>query len=278
MTRSSESLRIVSFFIHISEILLTFSTVSKEAALREPKITTPNLGEIDGEHDEDSEVRSARHNLEVKVNGNEDISFSSFPLSMKPLCVMTKWRHSKTSDGRLAVFVVLPTGTIDRTDGVKAEFVSAEKLQLSFSWSPALLDANGLMQAIFSYSEELRDGQRPLMAPGLRDYADPLHADSSKEVASTCIVQLPFPVKSNFEEDLIKFDRSDTTTIYVLRFQGFENKFATTKKKLVVRNIKLNNENHPVSIVMVEKTAVSNFIKIMKTVVYLLNHGTQHYP
>ena len=29
--------------------------------------------------------------------------------------------------------------------------------------------------------------------------------------------------------------------------------------------------------IMVEKTAISNFMKIMKTVVYLLNHGTQHY-
>ena len=35
----------------------------------------------------------------------------------------------------------------------------------------------------------------------------------------------------------------------MLRFQAFENKFATTKKKLVVHSIKLKNQNHPVSIV-----------------------------
>ena len=131
------------------------------------------MGENDGEHDDDSEVRSARHNSEGNVNGNEDISFSSAPLSMKPLYAMSKWRHPKRRDGRLAVFVVLPTGTIDRTDGVKAELVTAEKLQLSFSWPPALLGANGLMQAILSFSEELRDEQGPLMVQGLRDYTDP---------------------------------------------------------------------------------------------------------
>ena len=159
---------------------------------------------------------------------------------------MAQWTHPQTRDGRLAVFIVLPTGTIDRDDGIKVELATSDKLQLSFSWSPALLDADSIMRAILSFTEEIRDGQGPFMAQGLRDYTDPLHSQVGEEVVPTCTLQLPFPVKPDFHEDVIKFDGSDTTNIYVLRFQGFEQRFATSKKRFTVRNIKLYDGDKPI--------------------------------
>ena len=35
----------------------------------------------------------------------------------------------------------------------------------------------------------------------------------------------------------MKFDGSDSSTIYVMRFQAFAQRFATLKKRLVIRNI-----------------------------------------
>ena len=194
----------------------------------------------DGDDDRESIIKEPCNITGDSKGGNEDISFSSSPLSMKPMYAMTQWRHPQTRDGRLALFIVLPTGCIGREDAVKAELSTPDSSQLSFSWPPALLDADVIMRAILSFAEELRDGQGPLMVQGLRDYTDPLHAEAGEDVVPTCVIPLPFPVKPNFEEDLIKFDGSDTTTMYVLHFQAFERRFVTLKKRLTVRNIHFN--------------------------------------
>ena len=97
------------------------------------------------------------------------------------------------------------------------------------------------MNAMVSFCEDLKDGQGPLLAQGLRDYTDPLHSEVSEDVVSTCIIPLPFPVKPDFVEDVIKFSGKDSTIIYVIQFHAFEQQFANTKKKLVVQNINLDN-------------------------------------
>ena len=60
------------------------------------------------------------------------------------------------------------------------------------------------------------------MARKLRDNTYLLHSQAGEEVVSICMIPLPFPVKPDFQEDVINFDGSDATTIYVLRFQAFE--------------------------------------------------------
>ena len=61
----------------------------------------------------------------------------------------------------------------------------------------------------------------------LRDFIDPLHYEVSEEVVPTCTIPLPLSVKLDFMEDVIKFKGSDTTTIYVKRFDAIERRFAT---------------------------------------------------
>ena len=152
---------------------------------------------------------------------------------------MAKWRHPRTRDGRLTVFIVLPTGAIDTDDGIKTELMTSEQLQLSISWPPALLNAEGIMNALLSFSEDLCDGQGLLLAQGIRDFTDPLDSEVGEDVVSTCTIPLPFPVKPDYDEDVTKFN-GDSTTTYVLRFHAFEQRFASTKKKIMVRNIDLN--------------------------------------
>ena len=63
----------------------------------------------------------------------EAISLFTSRLTVKPMDAMAQWRHPRTSDGRLAVFIVLATVTIDTEDGIKAKRVTSNQLQLSFS-------------------------------------------------------------------------------------------------------------------------------------------------
>ena len=127
----------------------------------------------DGDEDMESFIRGSKSNNDGSKDDFADNSFSSSPPSMKPMYAMAQWRYPRTRDGRLAVFIVLPTGTIDRDDGIKLELATSNNLQLSFSWPPALLDAYSIMRAILSFTEELRDGQGPLMAQGMCDYTEP---------------------------------------------------------------------------------------------------------
>lgn len=54
-------------------------------------------------------------------------------------------------------------------------------------------------------------------------------------------------MEPNFAADFIKFGGSDTTRIYALRFQAFEQSFATIKKILTVLTTKIHDEDHTLS-------------------------------
>ena len=105
------------------------------------------------------------------------------------------------------LFIVLPTGAIDTDDGIKTELITSELLQLSISWPPALLDAEWIMTALLSFSEDLCDVQGPLLAQGIRSFTDPLHSEVGEDVTSTCTIPLPFPVEADYDEDVIKFKK-----------------------------------------------------------------------
>ncbi len=67
-----------------------------------------------------------------------------------------------------------------------------------------LPDADGSMNAILSFCDQLRDDQGPLMAQGMSDDTDPLHLEAGEDAVSPYVVHLPFSVKPDFEEGVIK--------------------------------------------------------------------------
>ncbi len=171
---------------------------------------------------------------------NELDNFMS-PLIVKPLYTLAQWRHPKTRGGRLALFIVLPTGCLDRENGIHAELENAERLTVTFCWPSILLQAEEIMKAVCSFCSDINDGQGPLLAQGLRDFTDPLQTQEGQDIYSKCVINLPFPVKPDFTEDVLKFDSKDSTTLYMLRFEAFEQNFSVPKKRLIIRTIKPGN-------------------------------------
>ena len=152
--------------------------------------------------------------------------------------VMAKWKHKRTRDGRLAIFIVLPTASLDQEDGIRAGLETAEQLAVTFSWPSILFGAEKIMGAVCSFCTDLNDGQGPILAQGLRDSTDPLRSKEGQDVYSKCIITLTHPVKPNVSEDGLKFDGNDSSTLYMLRFEAFEQKFSMGKKRLNMRTFK----------------------------------------
>ena len=96
------------------------------------------------------------------------------------------------------------------------------------------------MNSLLSFYTDLEYGQGQIIAQGLCDYTDPLDSKLGEYVVSTCLITFLYPVKPDFDEYFIRFEGEDPTIIYVIRFLAFEQRFATLKKKLVVRSIRLD--------------------------------------
>lgn len=79
-------------------------------------------------------------------------------MAIKPLCIMSTWRHPRTRDRRLAVLVVLARDVLGRDNGVRAEIMDAERLILTFAWPRVMLDTDRSMRALLSFSNDLHDG------------------------------------------------------------------------------------------------------------------------
>ena len=114
----------------------------------------------------------------------------------------------------------------------------ADKLAVTFCWPPVLFEAEKIMRAVCSFCSEINDGQRQLLAQGLRDFTDPLQTQEGQNVYSKCVINLPFPMKPDFSEDVFKFDGEDSTTLYLFRFEAFEQNFTIQKKRFIIRTIK----------------------------------------
>ena len=127
----------------------------------QPKSSQCHASEIDEDVASERGVSEDREVGNESSNEKQELSFFSSPLLLKPMWTMAKWRHPRTRDGRLAVFIVLSTGVIDTDDRIKTELITSQQLQLSISWLPALLDAEGIMNALLSFSKDLCDGQGP---------------------------------------------------------------------------------------------------------------------
>lgn len=136
----------------------------------QPKSTFSLQTESEGEI-ENGDIRANRPAVGDETEG-ENLAFLSSPLTVKSINSIAKRRHARTRDGRFANFLVFPTGAIEQEDDIMAESITSEQLQLSFSCLPALLGADGIMQAIISFCTDLNYRQGPIMPQGLCDYTE----------------------------------------------------------------------------------------------------------
>ena len=160
----------------------------------------------------------------------------SDPLVAKPLYIVGKWKHPRTRDGRVSVLLLLPTGVLDRPDGVTAE-VKDDVATVTFTWPKVLVDANKLMDAVLSFCTDMDVGQGTLLAQGLMDFTEPLQSREGDDIKSTCRIKLPFVVKQDFSQDILKFPGDNTSILYLLRFSAPERNFAIQTQRVPVRNI-----------------------------------------
>ena len=94
------------------KIILTFVLVSLEAIRCEPMKSD---GLVIKSNDHPASAISVGTAMTMSEIENEKLAVEFFtsPLIVKPMYAMTKWRNPSTTDGRLAIFLVLPKGTID---------------------------------------------------------------------------------------------------------------------------------------------------------------------
>jgi len=137
---------------------------------------------------------------------------------------------------RVSVLIVLPTGALDRPDGVSAEVVDNNCVNVTFIWPKVIANAGKLMDAILSFCPEMGAGRGTLLAQGLSDFCEPLQNQEGDDIRSTCRITLPFPVKPDFQQDVMRFD-DNSTALYLLRFSAFDRKFAIPKQQFTIWSI-----------------------------------------
>ena len=71
------------------------------------------------------------------------------------------------------------------------------------------------------------------------DSTDHLQTLEGQEFYSNLMVTFPLPVKTDFNENFVKFDDSDSNKLYMLHFEASEQNFCVTKNRLAVHNIKI---------------------------------------
>ena len=99
------------------------------------------------------------------------------------------------------------------------------------------------MQAVCLFRTELYERQGPLLAQGLLDFTDPLRSKEEQDVYLKCMITLPYSVKPDFSEDAPKFDSNDSSTLYILRFRAFGQKFSMAKKRSTIRTFTENTDS-----------------------------------
>ena len=88
------------------------------------------------------------------------------PLTIKPMFATAGWRHPKTRDGRLTIFIVFPTGALDQENGIQAELETAERLVITFSWPPYFLMLKKSCQQFARFAQNLMMGRDPSLPRG----------------------------------------------------------------------------------------------------------------
>ena len=81
------------------------------------------------------------------------------------------------------------------------------------------------------FCTETADRQGPLLVRRFLDFTNQLQTEEGQNVYSECSIYFPFPVKPEFQEEILKFDRSNFSTLFILSFQAFDQNIG------VLRNI-----------------------------------------
>lgn len=118
------------------------------------------------------------------------------------------------------------------------------------------------MRTVCSFCNEIGNGQETLLTQGLRGSTCPLETQEGQVVYSKCIITLALPVKPDFYENALKFDDSDSTTLYMLHFEAIEQNCSVAKKRLTVHNIQMEvnlSENDTSVLKDTQKTVTDNF-------------------
>ena len=104
--------RKVSCYSSFLYILLTFYLADGDTARCQPRSSIAPSDNLDRDSDIEIENLIENNGSDTAKTTNNLDNLSS-PLNIKPLYTLSRWRHPKTRDGRLAVFIVLPTGALD---------------------------------------------------------------------------------------------------------------------------------------------------------------------
>lgn len=119
-------------------------------------------------------------------------------LMWKPLYLLSTWRDARTRDGRISIIIVLPTGALELQDSITAEVIADSKVNLAINWSTPATDVQKLVSGILAVEEHLEVPHGSLMEQGLHDFLSQDRSKESDPIASTCIIELPYPVKPDF--------------------------------------------------------------------------------
>lgn len=91
--------------------------------------STNEMHKSEDEDDEDDDVifSAVEKSGQEAISGDAEKSASLAAMAVKTLYVMSTWRHPRKHNGRLNVLVLLPTGILDRDDGIRAVVIDAER-------------------------------------------------------------------------------------------------------------------------------------------------------
>ncbi len=91
------------------------------------------------------------------------------------------------------------------------------------------------------FFDDLGVGNATMLAQGLMEFVEQFQEKQGNNIISSCRIDLPFPVKSDFDEDVITF-ANNSTTLYLLRFCASNRNFTPKSTRLRVHKVAEENE------------------------------------
>lgn len=175
-------------------------------------------------------------NEEVPRSDNDKDSNQSMSPIFKPIYLLSTWRDPRSRDGRISLIMVLPTGALDVDDAVHAEVITSKQVKVSISWPAPITDVQKLVAGVLAVEPSLDISHGTLMAQGFHDFLAQYREKELDSISSTCLIDLPFPVKPDFDEQVLMFEDSGIQ-LYFLQFRAPEKNYATPTKRLRVNRI-----------------------------------------
>jgi len=155
--------------------------------------------------------------------------------------LLSTWRDPRSRDGRISIIIVLPTEALDVEDTLRTEVLTPTQVQVSISWPVGVPDVQKLVAGVLAVEQTLDVSHGTLMGQGFHDYLAQYRSKELDLISSTCVIDLPFSVKPDFDEQVLVFDDSETQ-LYFLQLRAPEKNYASPAKRLRVNKIGTNPE------------------------------------